>query len=116
MFNQEFLQHDMQALELEMERRCLALGLDFSDDYQTHVFAQELMQHVDQLKRAAAEGDMPARIKVELYGLALLMHKANLEKFGANYLLQIDELSKQQTAWAALSKAVWKELDKREIK
>ena len=107
MFTQGFLNHEMQELELEMERHCIALGMDFSDKQQVHYFAGDLLQNINALKIAAGGGDMQARIKVELYGLAMLMHHANLEKFGDNYMSQLDQLAQQEAAWVALSKAMW---------
>ncbi|MDD2685598.1 MAG: hypothetical protein PHY62_05530 [Gallionella sp.] len=114
MFTKGFLRHDIEELALEVERHCLVLGLDCADQSQIRRFAHDLLQNIDTLREAAAKGDMNSRTKVELYGLVVLLHKANAEELGPNYLNQFSELAKMQPAWAAVAKAIWNELDSRE--
>jgi len=113
MFGNDIMMHDGNELELQIERTCIALGLDFHDDYQVRMFARDVLQNIDRLRKAAREGDMEARIKVELYGLAMLMHKTNSATFGSNYLNQFAKVTEHQSAWAAIAQALWNELEAR---
>jgi len=113
MFGNDLMLHEGNELELQIERTCIALGLDFHDDYQVRMFARDVLQNIDRLRKAAREGDMQARIKVELYGLAMLMHKTNSATFGSNYLSQFAKVTEHQSAWAAIAQALWNELEAR---
>jgi len=113
MFTKGFLQHDLRELEMEMERRCLVLNLDSADEYQVQVFARDLLQNMDKLKESATHGEVNARTKMELYSLAMLMHKSLLEIYGPDYVSLYADLSVQNVAWAALAKALWRELESR---
>jgi len=113
MFGNDLMLHEGNELELQIERTCIALGLDFHDDYQVRMFARDVLQNIDRLRKAAREGDMQARIKVELYGLAMLMHKTNSATFGNNYLSQFAKVTEHQSAWAAIAQALWNELEAR---
>ncbi|MGC2166223.1 MAG: hypothetical protein WA632_09445 [Gallionella sp.] len=112
MFSNSFLLKDEREIEVEIERKCLALGLDCTDGYAVSRLARELINHIDTLRKAANDGDMHARIKVELYGLAMLMHMTNTETFGPGYMSQIKSLSKSESAWSAIAQAIWNELDR----
>ncbi|MFA6121830.1 MAG: hypothetical protein WCT35_07455 [Sideroxydans sp.] len=113
MFGNDLMLHEGNELELQIERTCIALGLDFHDEYQVRMFARDVLQNIDRLRKAAREGDMEARIKVELYGLAMLMHKTNSATFGSNYLNQFAKVTEHQSAWAAIAQALWRELEAR---
>lgn len=113
MFGNDLMLHEENELELQIERTCLALGLDFHDEYQVRMFARDVLQNIDRLRKAAREGDMQARIKVELYGLAMLMHKTNSATFGSDYLNQFAKVTANQSAWAAIAQALWSELEAR---
>ncbi len=115
MFTDGFLQQDMDDMVLEIERRCVALQLDYSDEVQVQLFVQDMFQNIDLHKHNAASGDVRARNRVEIYGLSMLMHDANQVRFGLNYLSKIDELSKLEGAWTILAKAMWRELESRGI-
>ncbi len=112
MFSSNFLLKDEREIELEMERKCLALGLDYTNQYAVRQVARELLHNIDALRKAASDGDMHARIKVELYGLAMLMHMTNTETFGQGYMSQLKSLSKSESAWSAIAQAMWNELDR----
>lgn len=112
MFSNDFLLKDEREIELEIERKCLALGLDCTDGYAVSQLARELLHHIDALRKAAHDGDMHARIKVELYGLAMLMHMTNRQTFGPGYMIQLKSLSKSESSWAAIASAIWNELDR----
>lgn len=113
MFGNDLMLHEGNELELQIERTCIALGLDFHDEYQVRMFARDVLQNIDRLRKAAREGDMQARIKVELYGLAMLMHKTNSVTFGSGYLNQFAKVTEHQSAWAAIAQALWSELEAR---
>lgn len=113
MFGNDLMLHEGNELELQIERTCIALGLDCKDDYKLRLFARDVLQNIEALKKAAREGDMQARIKVELYGLAMLIHKTNSATFGANYLNQFSKVAEHQSAWAAVAQALWNELESR---
>ena len=113
MFGSDIMLHDGDELELQIERTCIALGLDFHDEYQVRMFARDVLQNIDRLRKGAREGDMQARIKVELYGLAMLMHKTNSATFGSGYLSQFAKVTANQSAWAAIAQALWNELEAR---
>jgi hypothetical protein len=53
---------------------------------------------------------------MELYSLAMLMHKALLEVYGPDYISRFEDLSVQNVAWTALARAFWRELENRENK
>lgn len=113
MFGNDIMLHDGDELELQIESTCIALGLDFHDEYQVRIFARDVSQNIDRLSKIAREGDMQARIKVELYGLAMLMHKTNSATFGSGYLNQFAKVTTNQSAWAAIAQALWSELEAR---
>lgn len=113
MFTDSFLQHNLQELELEMERRCLVMNMHCTDMSQVQVFAHDVYQNMDGLKEAATHGDAQARNKLELYSLAMLMHKALLEMYGPDYITHFEDLSVRNAAWVALARAFWRELESR---
>lgn len=113
MFTDRFLQHNLQELEREMERRCLVMNMHCVDKNQVQMFARDVYQNMDKLKEAASHGDAQARTKMELYSLAMLMHKALLAMFGPGYVNHFEDLSVQNMAWVALARAFWQELESR---
>lgn len=115
MFTKNFLHTDMQELEIEMQHRFMALQLDYADPVQVHRFARDMLQNITQIKLAAERGDHTARIQVDLFGLAMLMHRTSMEMFGTAYLGQFEQMSRDYKAWPALASAVWQELENRNI-
>jgi len=115
MHSNDFLLKDARGLEVEIERHCVGLGLDCADEVQVHQFAREMLQNMEQLKEAASKGDQTARAKVELFGLTMLLHEANSKAFGPEYITNIDALAKQESAWVAIAKAMWSELENRNL-
>jgi len=115
MFTHELLLKDTQVLEQEIGRHCAILRLDCSDRYQVQRFASEMMHNIDGLKVAASHGDATARSKLELYGMAMLLHEANIKAYGPDYMKHIKALTKRESAWAAIATAIWSELDDNEI-
>jgi hypothetical protein len=104
-----------QELELEIERKCLLLQLDCNDDTAVRSFAHDVLGHLESYGRAAAAGDIQARIKIELYGMAVLMHKNNAAMFGPGYLAQLDALAAHESAWVSIARALWNELERRNL-
>ncbi|MBI5006641.1 MAG: hypothetical protein HZB95_05885 [Nitrosomonadales bacterium] len=115
MHSKDFLLKDTNELELEIERHCIGLGLDCSDEYQVHIFAHEMLQNMEHLKDAAGKGDRSARAKVELFGMVLMLHQANTKALGTDYMTQFEGLSTRQPAWTALAKALGSELESRNL-
>lgn len=115
MFTRNFLHTDMHDLEREMQHRCYALHLDCDDPVQVHRFAQDMLQNMEQIKLAAERGDHVARIQVDLFGLAMLMHRTSMEMFGSGYVGQFEQLAREYKAWPILAKALWDELENRNI-
>ncbi|MFH0935083.1 MAG: hypothetical protein V1879_07750 [Pseudomonadota bacterium] len=113
MHSDEFLQKDAKELELEIERHCIGLGLDYYDTYQVRLFAHEVLQNIERLKDAAKHGDREARAKVELFSMVMMLHEANIKAFGTGYITEIDTMSSKEAAWTALAKALWGELESR---
>jgi hypothetical protein len=115
MHSNDFLLKDTHGLEIEIERHCAGLGLDCSDEVQVHQFAREMLQNMEQLKDVASKGDRSARAKVELFGMVMLMHKANIKAYGPEYMTNIDALAKRESSWVAIAKAMWNELESRNL-
>jgi hypothetical protein len=115
MFTKNFLHTDMRELEHEIQYRCFALELDFNDPVQVHRFAHDMLQNMAVIKAAAERGEHRARVQAELFGLAMLMHRTSMEMFGPAYLAQFEELTQEYKAWPALAKALWQELETRNI-
>ncbi len=115
MLSNQFLLKDAQGLELEIERHCVGLGLDVSDEYQVLVYVREMLQNMEQLKDAADKGDYTARAKIELFSMVVMLHEANAKAYGADYLKHIGALTKHETVWVAIAKAMWSELEARNL-
>ncbi len=113
MFGDDIVFKVERELELEIERKCLILQLDCSSEVSVHNFARDVLSHLDQYGKAAAKGDLHSRIKIELYGMAVLMHKSNVANFGPDYMTQLDALAVRETAWVPLARAIWNELERR---
>ena len=113
MFSKGILAADEDGLELVIERKCIALGLDVSDSTRVQLFARDVLLNLDVLRQRAIEGDRSSCIKVEIYGLSMLMHRTNIQLLGPGYLTQIGELSKQERVWSVIALAIWRELENR---
>lgn len=115
MFTKNFLHTDMLELEIEMQHRFMALQLDYTDPVQVHRYAHDMLQNITAIRAAAEQGDRVARTRAELFGLAMLMHRTSMEMFGTGYLGQFEQMTRDYKAWPALAKAVWQELENRNI-
>lgn len=96
---------DTQEIELEIERRGIALGIDWQDEVQVRALAREALEHsTDDAKRAASNpNDYRLQAKVDLFGLAGVMLKTMEES--AREGIE----SHGGAAWKAFAKALWAE-------
>lgn len=115
MHSKDFLLSDTKELELEIERHCIGLGLDTTDEYQVHMFAHEMLQNMEQLKDEANKGDRTAGAKVELFSMVLMLHEANTKAYGPSYMTHFIKLSTRESAWVALAAAFGSELESRNL-
>lgn len=111
MFTHDVLMRDVREIDREIERRCLAIGLNCNDPAQMKCLAHEVLRNIGVLKKAASEGDAKAKLKVDIYGLAMLMHRTNSEIFGPGYLARFDSVAKLESSWAGIAWAMWHELE-----
>lgn len=115
MFSGEIELQIEHELELEIERKCLILQLDYTDAVAVQAFAHDVLNHLEAYGKAAAAGDMQARIKIELYGMAMLMHKSNVATLGPAYMSQLDALADRESAWVNIARGIWEELARRDL-
>jgi len=100
---------ETRDIELEIERRGVILGIDWSNVAQVRQLAREALDRSpEELKRAAGSPpDYQSLAKVELYGLAALMLKTMEESAGNGVE------SHGGVAWKAFAKALWAEAELR---
>ena len=115
MFSGEIELQIEHELELEIERKCLILQLDHTDATAVQAFAHDVLNHLGTYGKAAAAGDMQARIKIELYGMAMLMHKSNVATLGPAYMTQLEALADRESAWVNIARGIWEELARRDL-
>lgn len=115
MFGDEIEFKIERELELEIERKCLILQLDHTDATAVQAFAHDVLNHLETYGKAAAVGDMQARIKIELYGMAMLMHKSNVAILGPAYMTQLDALTDRESAWVNIVRGIWRELARHDL-
>lgn len=95
---------EAQALETEIRRMGIALGVDWSDQVQVRALAREAVtKGRDEVIAAARSGDRLALTKVELFGLAELMLKTMTESANEGFLTQGGPV------WKAFGQALWEE-------
>jgi hypothetical protein len=99
-----------RAIELEMERKGIALGIDWEDEAQVRALAHEAMDHLrENVQRASAEPhDRVQMAKVELFGLAGLMLRTMEESALRGFETH------GGPAWKSLARALWAEKMRRE--
>jgi hypothetical protein len=94
------------AIELEIERKGIILGIDWSNDAQVRALAREALQHAAQSARQVASSDIPdprLMAKVDLFGLAGVMLRTLQESADEGFL------SHGGPAWKAFARALWAE-------
>lgn len=101
----EDYQLSARAIEQELVRKGIALGLDWTDEVAVRALAREAMRHLardlDLVRRSRV--DRATRIKVDLFGLAGLMLKTMEESAGEGIE------SHGGLAWKAFARALWAE-------
>jgi len=107
----ETLINNAREIDLEIRRRCIAIGLDCKNEREVQQLARDVLWNMSALHRAAIGGNVPARVKVELYALTMLIHKINTDTLGPFYLAQFDAVLRLESSWVVIAGAIWKELD-----
>jgi len=99
---------EVKALEQEIERMGIALGIDWSDEVQVRILAREAIsaEH-DGTMTAASHGDRPALARAELFGLAALMLKTMEESAHEGFLTHGGPV------WKIFGRALWAEYETR---
>lgn len=96
---------DTQDIELEIERKGIALGIDWKDERQVRALAREALEHLAQEVKLAATPplDYALLAKVELFGLAGLMLHTMQESASTGFECHGGE------AWKSFARALWAE-------
>lgn len=97
------LDRDTRALEKEIERRGVILGIDWNDAAQVRALAEEALSHGRDASRQAAHGgkDHQAQAKAELFGFAALMLRTMAISAEEGFFTH------GGVAWKAFGKALW---------
>lgn len=97
---------DTQEIELEIERKGIALGIDWSDEVQVRELAREALDYSpdDTHLKASAPPDHKLLAKIDLFGLAGLMLRTMEESAGVGIE------SHGGVAWKAFARALWAEV------
>ena len=98
---------DTREIELEIERKGIALGIDWNDTAQVRALAREAIEHgKEDIRRAAADPtDYQLLTKVDLFGLAQLMLHTMEESAAAGVETH------GGPAWKAFARALWAEAE-----
>ncbi|MCM8596959.1 hypothetical protein [Accumulibacter sp.] len=101
--------NDTREIELEIERKGIALGIDWSDEVQVRSLAREALDHLQERVRMAASGPVDHQLlaRVELFGLAGIM----LRTLEESATVGIE--SHGGPAWKAFARALWAEAQQR---
>ncbi len=96
---------EIRAIVTEIERQCIALGLDCRDETQLRALARESLQPKvrDAVLHAAGQGDRRALAKAELFGLSALMLKVMEECADIGFVCHGND------AWKHWARALWAE-------
>jgi len=113
MLEREAQMNNAREIDLEIRRKCIAIGLNCDDEFALQLLAREVLWDMTALNKAASKGNIPARVKVELYALTMMVHRINTETSGFGYKIQFDDVFRLKSSWAAIAQAIWKELDSR---
>lgn len=101
----EHYPEEVRAIGIEVERQCLALGLDCDDEIQLRALAREALQPQlrEAVLHAAGHGDRRALAKAELFGLSALMLKVMEECADIGFVCHGND------AWRHWARALWAE-------
>lgn len=113
MLEREAQMTNAREIDLEIRRKCIAIGLSCEDEFALQLLAREVLWDMTALNKAASEGNIPARIKVELYALTMMVHKINADASSSGYKIEFDDVFRLKSAWSVIAQAIWKELDSR---
>lgn len=95
---------DTRDIELEIERRGVALGIDWSNEAQVRTLAREALAYpASEIKMQADQPDYTKLAKLELFGLAALMLRTLQESAETGFE------SHGGYAWKAFARALWAE-------
>ncbi len=96
---------DTRAMELEIERKGIALGIDWSDEVQVRALAREALDFKPDAVHLAADHqvDPQQMARLDLFGLAGLMLKTMQES------AELGFESHGGDAWKAFARALWAE-------
>jgi hypothetical protein len=102
---------ETREIELEIERKGIVLGIDWTDDVQVRALAREALDQSAAEIRLAASGPVDRKLmaKVDLFGLAGIMLKTMEECAGVGFECH------GGPAWKAFGKALWVELELRKL-
>jgi hypothetical protein len=98
---------EASQLELEIERKGIALGIDWSDEAAVAALARDALDYKPGAVPVDYE-DPQQFARLELYGLADLMLKVMAESAGEHIATH------GGTAWKALGSALWREWQARQ--
>lgn len=103
---------DTGEIELEIERKGIVLGVDWSDEVQVRALAREALDHLQKDITIATSGQLDYKLlaKVDLFGLAGMMLKTMEES------ASIGMESHGGDAWKAFAKALWAEKELRQAR
>lgn len=101
---------EARQIEQEIERKGIALGIDWSNDAQVHALAREALDCICGELHVPSSGPVDHKLmtKLDLFGLAGIMLKTMEES--AN----IGIVSHGGPAWKAFAKALWAEKKSRD--
>jgi hypothetical protein len=97
-------------IELEIQRKGIALGIDWHDQWQVRALAKEALDHLAADVKLAARSptDHSLMAKVELFGLVGLMLRAMEETAGLGFESHGGKI------WKTFARALWAEKQLRE--
>ena len=100
---------EAKEIELEIERKGIVLGIDWTNDVQVRALAKEALdQSAAEIKLSASSPiDRKLMAKVDLFGLAGVMLKTMEECAGVGFECH------GGPAWKAFGKALWAEVEQR---
>jgi len=101
----ENYQQDTKDIELEIERRGVALGIDWHDERQVRALAKEALDFTaaDARRTHAGQIDYARLAKIELFGLAGLMLRTMEESAHIGFESHGGEV------WKIFARALWAE-------
>lgn len=101
---------ETRQIEQEIERKGIALGIDWTDDAQVHALARETLDCLCGELHVPSSGAVDHKLmaKLDLFGLAGIMLKTMAES------ASIGLESHGGVAWKAFAKALWAEKEMRE--